>query len=342
MNVGDFLRKDAETPLCEYYLVAGAACSFSTNCEQLLEAARSSFVPAEEPPIAPDLTVRFWVDRNDKTQPPWPKPYVRGLDHLVFAGFDSGSTMLADLRTGHVIGRFSAGVASDTRYWKTGIFPILLTIVSASLGIAELHCACVARDQDGLLLAGPSGSGKSTLALALSQIGFGFLSDDRTFCSLDNREVLAWGLPTRIKLRQPAAVWFQELRIQQEGAPQRDSDLWLEPEIIGLHSVRRCQPRALVLLERQQNSQFHLCHLSSIQALHLLSRDLMAESPEYAAKQSDTMAKVVDLPCWVLKYGGQPQPIAQQISSHLEEIMIRRPSQAKSGKRLRPSKAALV
>src|SRR5579872_107364 len=148
MSAGDFLCKDAATPLCENYTAAGAVCSFSTNSEALLEAARESFLPVEVPPVSPDFSIRFWVDHDKRIQPPWPKPYVRALNHLVFAGFDSESSMLAELRTQRVIGRFSSGMAVDRSYWKTIIFPILLTIVGASVGVAELHCSCVAKKQN--------------------------------------------------------------------------------------------------------------------------------------------------------------------------------------------------
>src|SRR5215469_2009325 len=87
--------------------------------------------------------------------PPWPKPYVRGLDHLVFAAFDCGRRLLADLR--HVAGRLSSSMARDVSYWKMIIFPILLTIIGSAVGIAELHSACIAHKDDGLPLADPAG-----------------------------------------------------------------------------------------------------------------------------------------------------------------------------------------
>ena len=318
MNPQDFLRKDVKTRLRERYMVAGAMCSLSTNCEHVLEAARESFLPVESALILVDFSVRFWVDPDDPRQPPWPKPYVRGLSHLVYAGFDTGSTMLADLRTHRVIGRFSAAMAADTTYWKTVIFPMLLTIVGASVGIAELHCACVAKEEDGVLLAGPSGSGKSTLALALSQTGFGFVSDDRTFCSLDKDEVHAWGLPTRLKLRREAAVWFQELRNgHPTNAEACEPDLWLQPERLLLNRVRRCRPRLLIFLERQGTSEFRLSRMLSGEAWNRLDKDLMAELPEAVAKRSGTIAKLVESPCWFLQYSGEPHTIARKIVEHI-------------------------
>jgi hypothetical protein len=319
MSLADFLHKDAETQLSELYTAAGAVFSFSTNCERLLEAARGSFLPGASPLVSVDFFVRFWVHDADPAQPPWPKPHVRGLDHLVFAGFDAGSSMLVDLRTRRVIGRFSAAMAADTTYWRTVIFPMLLTIVSASVGIAEVHCACVSRDQDGILLAGPSRSGKSTLALALSQMGCGFLSDDRAFCSLESGEVLVWGLPTRLKLRREAAIWFQELQGEkpietQPGEPA----FWLDPEDLpGLKRVQCCRPRLLIFLERQEAPELSWSPMSSSEALNRLNKDLIAEFPDAVRKRSGSITRLVELPCWLLQYGGEPHAIAQSILQQL-------------------------
>jgi hypothetical protein len=334
MSTGDFLCKDAATPLCEHYTAAGAVCSFSTNCEALLEAARESFLRVEAPPVAMDFSIRFWVDNTNSARPPWPKPYVRGLNHLVFAGFDSGSSMLADLRTRRVIGRFSAGIANDRTYWKTVILPMLLSVLGGSVGITELHCACVAKDENGLLLAGPSGSGKSTLALALSQTGFGFLSDDRTFCSRGNDKVLAWGLPTRLKLRREAGGWFRQLRDRQPTDVQKGEPVfWLEPEhALGVHRVRRCQPSAVIFLERLEASEFQLSQVWPVEAMNRLERDLMAELPDAVARQSETIAKLVEIPCWLLQYRGDPLTVARKIADLFEEILLDQSNRNGEGK----------
>ena len=322
MRPRDFLHKHAETPLSKRYIAAGAACSLSTNSQQILDAARNTFQAADFRQGSVQVYLRFWVDDTDASHPPWPKPYVRGLGHLVFASFDEGSSVLADLRTCRVIGRFSAGMAADVVYWQTVIFPMLLTIVGASVGIAELHCACVARGRDGLLLAGPSGAGKSTLALALSQLGFGFLSDDRTFCSVENGEAQAWGLPTPLKLRPEAALWFDELREERlTDTRSGDPAFWLDPEhLIGVKRVRRSRPTSLIFLERGSTSEFRLSPMSSAEALSRLNGELMAESPEAAVRRTGTIKKIVELPCWLLRYGGQPQLVARQISEYLARL----------------------
>lgn len=318
MSPPDFLHKNAVTELCEHYIAAGALCRLSTNSEHVLEAARATFVLLEGQTLPPDFSLRFWVDETDYSLPPWPKPYVRGLDHLVFASFNEGSSMLANLRARHVIGRFSPAMAADQSYWQTVIFPMLLTIVSASVGIAELHCACVARNGRGVLLAGPSGSGKSTLALALSQAGFEFASDDRTFCSLEHGEPQVWALPTRLKLRPEAAQWFSALPNADLTDTRNGPSLWVEPEEIpGLKRIRHSRASFILFLERHEGSGFHLTSLSSAEALNRLNHELMAELPEAIAKRAKTLRKLIELPCWNLAYGGRPQAIAQQIANSL-------------------------
>ncbi len=315
MTTQDFLHKDAETQLCERYLVGGAVCSLTTNCEHLLRAANGSFLPAKLPTASADFSLRFWVDNSDLARPPWPKPYVRGLDHLVFAGFDERSSMLADLGARHVIGRFSAAMASDTKYWGTVIFPILLSILSGSLGLVELHAACVAREEHGLVLIGPSRSGKSTLAMALIATGFKLLSDDRTFCLMREGKVHAWGLPRPLKLRREAAAWFEEFRDREpmdvqngervfhyEPNRQCSGELWSE-----------CEPRALVFLERQQSPGFDKTPMPLGEARARIESDLMAEAPDAVEKQGLLVDHLLALPSWRLRYGGRPQAIAEQI-----------------------------
>jgi hypothetical protein len=332
MSAGDFLCKDAATPLCEHYIAVGAVCSFSTNSEPLLEAARESFLPVETAPASVDFSVRFWVDTNDVAQPPWPKPYVRGLNHLVFAGFDSGSSMLVDLRTRRVIGRFSAAKAADRSYWKTVIFPILLTVVGASVGIVELHGSCVAMKQNGLLLAGPGRSGKSTLAVALAQAGFGFLSDDRTFCSLREGRLTAWGLATTLKLRCDAGTYFKELEGKEPtNLHSGEPGFRLEPEQgLGLKRVRHCQPQLLVFLERSEDPSFCLSRMSAEEAAIRLQEDLVAELPEAAARQVDVLSKLAQLPCRLLQYGGNPQAVAEELAIHFERLDGRREAEVNS------------
>jgi len=318
MSSRDFLHKDAETPLCEHYIAAGAICSLSTNSEDVLDAARETFEVLAAP--APfDFSIRLWIYDSDPARRSWPKPYVRGLDHLVFAGFDVGSSFLADLRTRRVIGRFSAGMAKDTEYWKTIIFPMLMSIVAGSVGLAELHASCVASDDRGLILIGPTGSGKSTLALALTEAGFRFLSDDRTFCSLRRGELLSWGMPRPLKLRREAACWFEEFRDREPTDMQNGERVFhcFPNQRFGAEKIRACEPQALVFLERQEKLGYCLGGISEDEARARIERDLLPESHNAVQKQSAVIERLTALRCLRLTYGGRPQVIVKQLVGDL-------------------------
>jgi hypothetical protein len=323
----DFFRRDAQTPLHRRFLTAGAVCAIHTNCEQILEAAHQTFLPLQSDSRDTDFSLRLWVDSQSSSQPPWPKPFVRGLDHLVFASFDSDSSMLIDLRKRHVAGRFSINMGADRNYWQAVIFPMLMSIVAASVGIVELHCACVVKDNKGYLLAGASRSGKSTLVMALAHGGFAFLSDDRTFCSAGKDGLSAWGVVPSVKLRHEAKIWFDELAQREPTDIQGgESILRLEPESqLGLARAKFCEPESLIFLDQRDldqrgGPQFCLQAMSPRDAAQRLDQELMAETPALMENQRKIIDRLVAITCWQLQYWGDPRVIAPRLARHLEEI----------------------
>src|SRR5215510_8823472 len=100
MHTSDLVKQAPQTPLRERFVACGAICEIETNSNSILMAARETFLPAD-PGLRVELGMRFWVDSHDNGHAPWPKPYVRGLDHLVFAGFDSGSSELVNRSEEH-------------------------------------------------------------------------------------------------------------------------------------------------------------------------------------------------------------------------------------------------
>src|SRR5262245_301737 len=98
MQPSDFLKRGAQTPLHELFVAGGAVCEIRTNSTSVLKAARESFLPVQDAKPDVEFVMRLWVDSRASGQSPWPKPYVRGLGQIVFAGFDCASAMLIDLR----------------------------------------------------------------------------------------------------------------------------------------------------------------------------------------------------------------------------------------------------
>jgi DNA polymerase III delta prime subunit len=319
MESSDFLKLRALTPLCETYVAAGLLCEISTNSKRILEFARELFTegPPRQTPV--DIRLRFWVDAQARTAAPWPKPHFRGLGQLVFAGFDSANSLLVDLRTRRVIGRFAEPMASDRTYWKAIIFPMLLSVVAASSNVVELHCACVERRGEGLLLAGSSGSGKSTLSLALARNGFAFVSDDRTCISTRDGRLWAWPLSRTVKLRPDSLPYFPEIA-------QCESKLaWSPDRVFELNGGQPyrvskapcCEPRWIFFLEQQEAPRFELISVPPAEAAVRLESGLMQEGPEEMQAQRLNIRKLAELPCWILRYCGEPHEVAQALAASL-------------------------
>ena len=316
MGSRDFLQTDAKTPLSGRYLAAGVPCALSTNFEPILEAACESFLPVHGSQSLPDFHLRFWVDARAQSKPPWPNPYFRGLDHLVFAGFDSQNSLMIDLRCRRAIGRFSPAMGADTAFWKTVIFPSLLSLLGPSVGVTGFHCACVVREDGGILLCGPSGSGKSTLTLALVRRGFSFLSDDWTYFSRLNGRLYAWGLLTRLKLLPEAAEFFPELNsfkpvVSLNGERAFEIEAELE---LGVPRSRFCQPHCLIFLERGSAPQFNITTMPEDEAAAFLEKDILETTAETLRPQLDVIQCLVGCGCWRLRYGGSPDAVAKKLA----------------------------
>ncbi len=316
MSTSDFLKKQAETRFCEMFLFAGVVCEIQTNSESILASARDSFLPLMSPEPIVELHLRLWVDPEGTAQPPWPKPYFRGLGHLVFGGFDSQSSVMVDLASRRIIGRFSPRLAADTTYWRRVIYPRLITAVGPSIGVTELHCGCVAWNGEGLVLFGAPGAGKSTLTLALARLGFALVSEDWTYFSQQGNESLSWGLPTGVKLLPDAVRHFPELsRFQPVVTLNGEQAYQVDPEQdFGVSRVSFCRPRWLIFLDRGKESRFKLEEISAADAESRLAKDLLAQKPEVMASQIEAVNKLVSSGCWRLGYGGAPQSVASALA----------------------------
>ena len=318
MSSRDFLHKNAETPLCEHFLVAGTIWLLSTNSEHVLRTACETF-PVGARSSCCDSSIRLWTDRSDNAQPPWPQPYLRGLNHLVFAGFDTASSFLADLHCRRVIGRFSEAMSADMRYWKTIIFPMLLSVMAGSIGAVEVHSSCVAAGQRGAILIGPTRSGKSTLALALTDLGLRLLSDDRTFCSWHDGKLQAWGMPRPLKLRPEAAIWFDELRHRQPGHFQNGEPVFqCDPGQRLEHGpIEPCEPQTVLILEQQPTPGYRLKPAAPWEVRDAIEADLLAETPQAVDRQAEIVDRLTALPCSKLSFGGRPHDIAERLVGDL-------------------------
>jgi DNA polymerase III delta prime subunit len=308
--------------------MAGVPSRFRTNSEAILGHADRLFLRLPSPSLDPGLTLRLWVSREDTPSFADPKPCYRGLGQFVFAGFEGDNFLIVDLARRLVAGRFSPRFAGDEATWRKIVFPVLLAMAAPSVGASVLHCASVERDQRGLILAGPSGSGKSTLSLALGQLGFGLVSDDRTCFSLRNERLLGWGMGGYWKLRADAHGHFPGLRSVSPARVTAEGPVFeIDPEeTLGLKLSKCCEPEWLVFLERREDKIFELTPMSSSEAAARLEDGLPEETVEGIDRQRAMIGELVSRPCRRLSYGGSPSAAAQFLA---EKLCSARPADLK-------------
>jgi hypothetical protein len=307
-------------PFGARFIVAGSVWLIASNSAEILTAARNTFQDANDvtSPIA--LTVSCYVDSEIREEKPWPRPFFRGLDHLVYAAYGLGSSMLIDVRQRRVIGIFSPAMARDLNYWKCVLLPILVGITSASIGISPLHCACLVKNGRGLILGGASGAGKSTLTVSLSLRKFAYLSDDWTYFSESASGVLAWGLPTPIKLLPDTVKYFPQLN-NVKLAASLNGELAYEVDPVAIFGVDRelcCEPQWLVFIERTGVARAAFRPISSGDAFSRFASELERLPPCISAsrdRQLQTIHTLVDRECWVLQHGLTPTLVAAELSN---------------------------
>jgi len=304
-------------PLAARFFVAGSIWDLRSNSKEILQAMRETFDQVGSGRQA-DLQLRFHVDSSVNAAL-WSTPHFRALDHLYYATYGPCDSMLVDQMGRRVIGSFSPAAARDLRHWKQTVLPVLLGIVSASIGVTPVHCACVVKGGSGLLLGGESGAGKSTMALSLSRNGFSYLSDDCTYLSRTGTEMRAWGLPTPVKLLPDAVSHFPEL-VSLDPVLSLNGEWVLNMDPTEISNVERClscAPQWLVFLERKTDSQPVIKPLSPLEAASRLVADLermphiIFDQYEY---QLETIHRLVDRECWVVQHGLKPELLARLLA----------------------------
>lgn len=310
---------DLLVPFNQRFAVAGSVWLIASNAPEILSAAGETFQSVIDITLPTALTVSCYVDPKLRAEQPWPRPHFRGLNHLVYAAYGSGGSMLIDLQRRRVIGTFSSAMARDSNYWRCVLLPILLGVTSASIGVSALHCACVVRNGRGLVLGGASGAGKSSLSLALSLDGFAYLSDDWTYFSQAGSVAHAWGLPTPVKLLPDAVRYFPQLN----GANLSSSlngELAYEVDPVAEFGVNRallCHPRWVVFVERAASAGATFTRISSEDAFVRFASQLErlpACLADMRRPQLQTIRTLVDQDCWVLRHGLTPALAAAELS----------------------------
>jgi hypothetical protein len=251
------MRNNFAEPQLEYEAVlsiAGKNFGLRTNSEPLL--ALLMLVYPREDAVGSTSDVVFDIRVDDAAEKcELPVPCFRGTEHLVLATFGSRTFFTFDLLRNYVAGVVPCHRTHDRAFWQRIIIPITMGVLGPSVGVAPLHCGCLVRKSEGIMISGLSGAGKSTLSVALAQCGFQLLSDDWTYVTQLSSGLTAFGLSVPVKLLPDARQFFPELE-QFTAAPSLNGELAYEVNAVdAFHVIQAttCTPRRFFLLQRSQN-----------------------------------------------------------------------------------------
>ncbi len=249
--------------------------------------------------------------------------HFRGLGHMVFASLPPQSFITYDLLRRDVRAVLSGRNATDEFFW-TLLLPITVGLLGTTMGVTPLHCACLDRGGQGLLIAGASGAGKSTLSAALAQRGFALVSEGWTYISEQQNSLVAHGIFTRMKLLPDAVRFFSELRaFRPKPFLNGEVAYHVDPCHFPSFAVKETShPRRLILLERtaKPGCRFVPCRSDFVRDYLEQRTELLPEElPQARSTRSRIIRAVSQCPSWILQTGDTPQQTAEAIDEFLSE-----------------------
>jgi hypothetical protein len=227
---------------------------------------------------------------------------------------DAADTLWGELAGVHLRCEAAEGVARVHSTGFDGRQLYLATHPLATVSLMELferrgrfslHAACLARGDEGVLLAGPTGSGKSTLTLALLRAGLQFVSDDVIFLErVPAGGVRVLGFPDAVGVTADTAARFPELA----GAPlDIGFPKWLvriEDAFPAAPAPLRCTPRALVFPHVVRDRAGELRALDPKEAWLRLVPDVLLTHPAATSAHLQAIAALLgEIRCYELASG---------------------------------------
>jgi hypothetical protein len=312
----------ALTPCSQCFLFAGRSVLFNSDSPKIAQYA-ADFLP-QNSGIAfgsSENCITITIHVRESNEPCENAPWFRARGHFAFARFTRADSFWFNLRTREVYGVCTPDLAEDSWRWRAHIFPTLLGVLSAVIGVAPVHAACLVRDGRGTLLAGHSGAGKSTLVLSLAKRGYALLADEWTYLSAD-RSGAAWGLPVPVKLLPDATRFFPELLACRLACSLNGETAYevFPDEYFGISRQMRCTVEAIVLLERAACAGSKIVPMSTTEAIdHLTSEVEPLEGPlaRFYAGQLEIIRRLEHAQCLRVSFNDHPSTVAQALDSVL-------------------------
>ena len=299
----DPLSLQVELPLHGDFHPAGFLLRIATNSQHVLDAAAESWseFPHQLYPCEP-LQFRVVV------QPGGVRcglPRHRAQGHLYSVVSDTDNFASLDLGSLQASMFVSARTAEDHVWLRWSFVESLAYMLLAQRSVVPVHAGCVARDGRGILLCGASEAGKSTLSYACARAGWSYLSDDAVFLLPGTETPVALGRHRYVRFRPDAPRLFPELsafvsRTRPNGKLAMEVALNELPQIC---SVPQTEVAQVVLLERCAGAEAALEAVAPQEILERMLADMPSYGAEVDAMHERTIARLLTLPAFRMRYG---------------------------------------
>jgi HPr Serine kinase C-terminal domain len=305
------------------FRITGSQCRLSTNSYNVLRQAIPWQAP-EECDNLPSFQMEI-IEKSSLDSITGKLPHFRGVRHLVFVMLEPRSFLGYDLLRRRVIGVLSSAAVHDRSFWNGQLLPITIGILGTTLGVAPLHCACLDRSGNGLLLTGASGAGKSTLSAALAQRGFALVSDDWTYLARRQSNLTAHGLFAPIKLLPNSVQYFPELtKCVLKKTMNGEIAYEVDPARVLRSAVKTySHPKWILFLERSAipGCRFIPCRSEHVaQFFESNAERLPEELPLAKSARSEIITSLAGCQTWLLRTGDGPHRTAESVNRFLEEV----------------------
>ena len=304
----------------------GGRLLIDTNSAALAELADIAFsglpascLPADQPPMRISLRLSDCASLGRVSAPP--APQFNTAAGLVTAVIDAcnHAVVVPALRLARVV------LSSDMLQFPYNaryelIEFALYTLATHAAGLLPVHAACVAKNNDGVLLVGDSGAGKSTLSLHCLEQGMRLLSDDTVF--IDTKRMFAGALTNFVHMRPEAVPGIESTSIRQliagcstirRRSGQLKHELDLRTLGFGL-ATSQVPVTTIVFLQPGKRNRIPMARLSSPRSIMSLLEHTQtfgrtcAQWPAFA-RQAATLR------CMSLARSGTPSSLARLIQS---------------------------
>ncbi len=319
----DPLRRNMRADCCGDFAVLGIKVRFETNSPAILDSCSNAFGRNGSPVSGPpQFTVRLLEDPSLKQTPPWPEPLFRGQRNLFYVCIGAENTAVADLDRGQAMGFLAPAMVQDNECLRR-TFVECLTLTMATHGKAAthsyVHASAVAIGNKGLILSGPAHAGKSTLAYACARRGFHVVSDDAVYLRIGTGGETAWGNPWRLRLAPDSLNLFVELKERFKALDRAHDSEVMEfdtGEISPTCPKPCCEPAALFFLDRCAGPCSYR-RLDPAEAVKLLARDLIQDSPEVMRTHCRTWLEFAARGSYLLRYGEDLESVVRTLEHFL-------------------------